>query len=214
MSKWYLKFLVCCCVFFTVNFTYGQSIFPIISAEATSQSNEDFLAFDSIFENKKIVCVGESTHGTHEFFTLRHRLFKYLVEKHQFNTFFLEADYGTCLRVNRYIHGEADSIHLVVKAIKLWPWITTEMEDMIEWMRIYNSKNEIKLSFVGCDVQFFAEAVEEIDRLILKNNPALLDTSIKLSVPNYYKSRITKDSILVREIIAHKKEIIPSLQLG
>ncbi len=209
-----IKVLIPVFVFFVVNKTIGQSNFPIKTSAPTSSANEDFLAFDSIFENKKVVCIGESTHGTHEFFTMRHRLFKYLVENHQFNTFFLEADYGTCLRVNRYIHGDTDSIDLVLKSIKLWPWITKEMEDMIEWMRIYNSQNDNRLSFLGCDTQMFVEATNEIDRLILKSNPALLDTNIKLSVPNYYKSRISEDSLLAREIIAHKKEIIPELKLS
>ena len=95
----------------------------------------DLKQLDSYFEGVKVVGMGESTHGTHEFFTMRHRMFKFLVEHHGFNTFFLEADYVVCKPIDNYIKtGEGDPAKLI-DAIALWPWITQEMLDLVEWMK-------------------------------------------------------------------------------
>jgi erythromycin esterase len=50
--------------------------------------DEDLKRLAHHFENVRIVGLGESTHGTHEFSTMRHRVFQYLVEYHGFDTFF------------------------------------------------------------------------------------------------------------------------------
>ena len=66
----------------------------------TKESNQGLKELSPLFKNIKVVAMGESTHGTSEFTILRFKMFKYLVENHQFNTFFLEADYANCLRIN------------------------------------------------------------------------------------------------------------------
>lgn len=155
----------------TIKYTPLQSYNP-------GDDVSDLASFDSFFSQSKIVGMGESTHGTHEFFKNRHRVLKYLVEKHGFNVFFLEADYGNCLRVNRYIHGENDNLEEVVRSIGLWPWITEEMKELIQWMREYNSlvSSTNQLEFVGCDMQMLSSTLSEIDRLIDK-----YDSSYKTS---------------------------------
>ena len=141
------------------------------SIEPDFNDNNDLKSLDSIIGNRKIIGMGESTHGTSEFTTMRHRLFKYLVENHGYNTFFLEADFAACQRVNRYIHGETDSVNLALKEIKLWPWRTEEMKLMIEWMRIYNSTHDKKITFVGCDMQLIEDDFIELERFFKKHNP-------------------------------------------
>lgn len=135
----------------------------------------DLSELDSLFNNRKIIGVGESTHGTSEFTIMRHRLFKYLVENHGYNTFFLEADIGACKRINRYIHGEADSLLPAITEIKLWPWLTAEMADLVEWMREYNSieRNKMKIDFIGCDMQLIKDDIIELNRLYPQNNDSL-----------------------------------------
>lgn len=143
----------------------------------------DLSKLDSLFNNRKIIGVGESTHGTSEFTIMRHRLFKYLVKNHGYNTFFLEADVGACQRINRYIHGEADSLLPAITEIKLWPWLTNEMADFVEWMREYNSieQNKIKIDFIGCDMQLLKDDIIELNRLYSQDYDSLSDYDI----PNF-----------------------------
>lgn len=61
----------------------------------------------SIPEDKKIIALGEATHGNAEFQQLKLEVFKRLVEDCGVRAFALEGDYGGCEQVNRYIHGRA-----------------------------------------------------------------------------------------------------------
>jgi erythromycin esterase len=137
----------------------------------------DLSRLDSLFTNRKIIGIGESTHGTSEFTTMRHRLFKYLVENHGYNTFFLEADVGACRRINRYIHGASDSLLPAMNEIKLWPWLTEEMAALVNWMRAYNSndKNINKIDFIGCDMQLIKDDQIELSRLYRQNSDTLFE---------------------------------------
>jgi erythromycin esterase len=134
------------------------------------ESFEELSALDHYFENVQVVGMGESTHGTHEFFTMRHRMFQYLVENHGFNTFFLEADYVVCKPINDYIKtGVGDAMELV-RSIGLWPWMTQEMVDLVKWMHSYNQKNpDQMLTFLGVDMQKYQESLVAM-RALLKRN--------------------------------------------
>lgn len=170
MTKYlFFLFLFSCIPNFSLSqidksYTVLNSIYP----EYTD--NNDLKSLDYVFENRKVIGMGESTHGTSEFTTMRHRFFKYLVENHGYNTFFLEADFGACQRLNRYIHGETDSVKYALNEVRLWPWLTQEMITLIEWMRVYNLNHVNKIAFVGCDMQLIKDDYLELDRFLKKVN--------------------------------------------
>ena len=120
-----------------------ESILPVNSA--------NFQNLDSIFSNKKLIGLGECTHGTSEFTTMRKQIFQYLVEQHGFNTIFIEADYSACLRLNRYVNGAEDTIQKAINELLYFAWTTEEMKNFVEWIRDYNLTNKAKIQFVGCD---------------------------------------------------------------
>ncbi len=65
----------------------------------------------------QLVGVGESTHGTHEFFDFKSQLFKKLTE-HGFNVLLLEDSPGVCSQINDYIksaRGNIDSVSIWYK---------------------------------------------------------------------------------------------------
>lgn len=155
------------CLIVSLSFLYFYSY---------SQEFDEIIKFskiDSTIKNVKLIGVGESTHGTSEFTTVRLELFKFLVENHDYNTFFLEADYSACIRVNRYIQGQQDNVYRALEEIYLWPWLTEEMVEIIDWCREYNSQNVEKISFVGCDMQLISDDYKELQRLF-KNDQSLL----------------------------------------
>lgn len=172
---------------------------PLKSYQPTD-SFEDIKQIDSIFVGKSIIGLGESTHGTSEFVVLRHRIFKYLVENHEFNTFFLEADYAACQRVNRYIHGADDNVDSATNKLLLWPWITSEMTSLIEWMRAYNFKNNNKLNFVGCDMQLVKDELPEFERLFAKR-PEILNKATRI------------DSLLIGKLQFEKQNVNAALSI-
>lgn len=155
--------------------------------------------FKDYLEDVELVGMGEATHGTHEFFESRTQMFKYLVRHHGFSLFFLEADYANCLRVNRYIQGEDDEIYEVVKHLDLWPWVTKEMVDLIEWMKVYNKAHSVKkIQFIGVDVQQFEMTISELDRLLKKYNLWIPKYNFKIGEKNieHWKKALEKRKVL------------------
>lgn len=156
----------------------------------------DFSSISDFVDNATIVGMGESTHGTHEFFVSRTEMFKYLVKEHNFNTFFLEADYANCYPINDYIHGENGEVTSLVKNLALWPWMTTEMVELIEWMKSYNSeKLDRPISFIGVDMQQVEETLAGLVKVLGNNTPTSLDKVKSIEYDEFYnlkKSEVKK----------------------
>lgn len=96
----------------------------------------------------RVVGIGESTHGTHEFFQTKVELCKILVEKHGFNTIFFESVDDVCEAINSYIcNGSGDPVALVNRLFYVYR--TYEVLELIQWLRAHYAKYPVE--FVGLD---------------------------------------------------------------
>jgi len=150
---------------------------PIRSTDATG-SLRDLKPLTARVGNARIVGVGEATHSSSEFFTVKHRLFRSLVEEKGFTAFALEAPWSTGLELDRYVVSGVGNPREIMRrqfqdAYKFWN--AEEYLALIEWMRSYNRTHARKLHFVGNDVGYASPAL--LDRVIShvgKTRPALL----------------------------------------
>ncbi len=145
---------------------------PFDTTEPNS-SFDDLMPLKKIIVDARIVALGEATHGTHEFFQMKHRMLEFLVEEMGFNTFAMEANWPEANRINDYVHtGEGDPAELL-KGLYFWTWDTQEVLDMIRWMRAYNENpsNTQRLSFYGFDMQFGQMARNNIGQYMQKVDP-------------------------------------------
>ena len=55
------------------------------------------------FADVRMVGLGEATHGTREFFQMKHRVFKYLVERHGYSAFLFEMDMAEARIFNDWV---------------------------------------------------------------------------------------------------------------
>jgi len=58
--------------------------------------------------DRRLVLIGEASHGTHEFYDIRAELTKWLIENKGFRAVAVEADWPDALRVHRYAQGTSD----------------------------------------------------------------------------------------------------------
>ncbi len=132
----------------------------------TSVDSSDLNALRPYLEGRQVVALGEATHGTSEFFRMKHSVIAYLVTELGFRNYGMEISAEDGAFLNRYIHGEdvdpADVLY--------WPWATEEIVAMFDWMRQYNAETDAdeQLTLYGIDPRWsnrdqgMAENVTEI----------------------------------------------------
>lgn len=161
----------------------------LIPLKTTKSENgfDDLLPLKEILKDKKIVAMGEATHGTAEFFQMKHRMFEFLVEEMGYRVFGIEAEFGGSQVVNDYIlHGKG-TVDECLRAMKFWTWDTKEVAEMIEWMREFNekAKDDDKIRFYGFDMQGMDNSLEYILNYLEKVNPNAADEYRALGSTNF-----------------------------
>jgi len=131
---------------------------PLATAEPGS-GFEDLEPLRATIGNARVVGLGEATHGTREFFQLKHRMIEYCVSQLGFTVIAFEAAQGATLAVNDYVlHGKG-SARDVVTGMIFWTWNTEEVLALVEWVRAWNMAHERKVKFYGFDMQSGASSV-------------------------------------------------------
>jgi erythromycin esterase len=138
-----------------------------------------------VIGNARIVALGEATHGTREFFQLKHRLLEFLVTEMGFTTFAIEANWPESLAVNDYVlHGRGDPARALA-GLHFWTWDTEEVLDLILWMRQHNaySAHKTKVTFTGFDAQYSAAAAVAIKSYLTQVDPAFAAAFVPRLLP-------------------------------
>jgi erythromycin esterase len=150
---------------------------PIHSTDADS-SLRDLRPLTAMVGSARVVGVGEATHSSSEFFTLKQKIFRELVARKGFTAFALEASWSTGLDLDRYVvSGVGDPREIMRRdfqdSYKFWN--VQEYLDLIEWMRSYNRTHARKLHFVGDDLGYASPALlDRVTSYVGKTRPALL----------------------------------------
>jgi erythromycin esterase-like protein len=117
----------------------------------------------------RIVLLGESTHGTSEYYRWRAAITKKLIQEKGFDFIAVEGDWVDSYKVNQFIKGPLCDNAASVKLLKQydrWPeymWANYEMASLVKWLNNYNQtkRNNSKIGFYGLDVYSFWEWTEK-----------------------------------------------------
>lgn len=167
---------------------------------------KDLMPLKSTLGDKKIVAMGEATHGTKEFFQMKHRMLEFLVEKMGYNVFGIEACMSDCMAINDYVlYGKGDA-EKVVGGMEFWTWDTKEVVDMVKWMREYNKNHDKKVKFYGFDMQSSDTAATKVTEYLKKVDPVYegqIDSVLgKFRIPNVFDNKdVQLPGDKVKEII-------------
>lgn len=106
-------------------------------------------------EGVRIVALGEATHGNREFQQSKREVFQILNEKQGIKALIIEGDFGGCSLVNDYVQGGEGDTHELTKHLGYRLYRTSDMEDLIKYMRQYNDSaaDSEKIRFYGMDIQ-------------------------------------------------------------
>jgi erythromycin esterase len=132
----------------------AKNAIPLRGVEA-GRGFEDLQPLKKLIGPARLVALGEATHGTREFFQLKHRMLEFLVSEMGFTVFGIEATMPEAFDVNEYVlTGKGDPAKALA-GLYFWTWDTEEVLEMIRWMRSYNAdpRHEKKVKFYGFDMQ-------------------------------------------------------------
>jgi erythromycin esterase len=120
--------------------------------------------------SRKLVLLGEASHGTSEFYQWRAEITKRLISEKGFSFVAVEGDWASIYRLNKYVRGlpgAPSSARKVLRGFNRWPewmWGNRDVEELAEWMRDYNNNlpDERKVGFYGMDVYGQWEAMDDL----------------------------------------------------
>lgn len=139
-----------------------QYIHPLNAFDPTTSTDKDLEALGQMIGGATVIGLGEASHGTSEIFQMKHRIVKYLVEKHGFDIFSIEANMPESYEINDYIQGRGGQAMNPIKNIYYGVWGTQEVLNMVEWMKAYNIPDN-KIQFTGFDMQFYDASVKILE---------------------------------------------------
>jgi erythromycin esterase-like protein len=108
----------------------------------------------------RFACLGEASHGTHEYYWWRAELSRRLIEEQGFTWIGVEGDWPDCWRINRWVRGQdnqALDARGLLAGFERWPtwmWANHEVADFLDWLHDWNrSRPEPeRVGFYGLDV--------------------------------------------------------------
>ncbi|MEU7831486.1 erythromycin esterase family protein [Nonomuraea sp. NPDC049129] len=156
---------------------------PLVST-SSGGGLRDLDVFGAMVAGAKVVGVGEATHSTAEFYTLNHRLFRYLVTEKGFTTFARELSWSTGVRLNDYVlHGKGDPRQILHDEVT-GPYAlfnNREFLGLITWMRSYNTTHQAKVQFMGADLLYPGDVLfDKVLGYVAEHHPDLTPEFTKL----------------------------------
>ncbi|HEY8442334.1 MAG TPA: protein-L-isoaspartate(D-aspartate) O-methyltransferase, partial [Xanthobacteraceae bacterium] len=88
----------------------GETLEQMIGTAVEPLPDFDEPAFGKLFERfaeRRIILLGEASHGTSEFYRARAAITRHLIEHHKFNIVAVEADWPDAAAVDRYVRHRA-----------------------------------------------------------------------------------------------------------
>ena len=137
--------------------------------------------FDALIERlagAKIVCIGEASHGTHDFYQVRAELSRRLIAEHGFDAVVAEADWPDSYCVDRFVRGVGRDTSAVAalrgfRRFPQWMWRNTVVVDFVEWLWSHNRREggHEQAHFFGMDLYSLHASIDAVLRYLEAADP-------------------------------------------
>jgi erythromycin esterase-like protein len=128
---------------------------------------------------RRLVLIGEASHGTHEFYRERARITRRLIDEQGFNAVAIEGDWPDAYRVNRYVmgdsnDGDANTSLAGFRRFPTWMWRNRDVLAFVQWLRARNdaqSSPSAKVGFYGLDLYSLRASIEAVVKYLERVDP-------------------------------------------
>ena len=114
----------------------------------------------------RLVLIGEASHGTSEFYRMRARITRELIEKKGFDFVAVEADWPDAAEIDAYVrHDSRERPHLKpFQRFPRWMWANTDVMAFVRWLRGRNADapDADRVGFHGLDLYSMQASIEAV----------------------------------------------------
>jgi protein-L-isoaspartate(D-aspartate) O-methyltransferase len=123
----------------------------------------------------RVVLLGEASHGTSEFYRMRQRISRELIEKKGFRFVAIEGDWPDAARVDHYVrHLEYPPSEWTAFArFPVWMWRNDEVRAFIDWLRHHNAplNSTSRVAFHGLDLYSLYDSIRAVLKYLDQVDP-------------------------------------------
>ena len=131
-----------------------------------------------LLAERRIVCLGEASHGTHDFYHERAEITKRLIADHGFDAVVIEGDWPDSYCVHRWVNGRGSDGSTVAalsgfRRFPQWMWRNTVTVDFVDWLRLHNARTAdgARAGFFGMDLYSLHGSIAAVLRYLERVDP-------------------------------------------
>ncbi|MBG0823262.1 erythromycin esterase family protein [Planomonospora sp. ID91781] len=144
---------------------------------------DDLEPLRDLIGTARVVAIGENAHHVREFYLLRHRLLRFLVERCGFTALAFEAPFTEAHMVDAWVQGGPGAVQEVAAAGAGAGGLggCTEMYDLLAWMREHNRDTAAPLRFAGTIISSRRPALAALASYLRRADPDALPVLEQIS---------------------------------
>lgn len=141
----------------------------------------DLESLEERIGDARVVLIGEATHGTSEFYRMRARITRWLIESKGFTIVAAEADWPDAARVDHYVRHRnvPRSEWTAFSRFPTWMWRNQETRSFVDWLHKRNATLEYqdRTAFYGLDLYSLYTSVRAVISYLESVDPDLAEVA-------------------------------------
>lgn len=134
---------------------FSETVHPLDSPEPLEPLYE-------AIGDRRFVLLGESSHGTHEYYHWRAEISRHLIEHHGKQFVAIEGDWQAVNQLNDFVkldQADTEDARTFLRNAEMrwprWMWVNEEFADLLDWLRNYNQQlpADERIGVYGLDMQ-------------------------------------------------------------
>ena len=128
----------------------------------------------------EVILLGEASHGTSEFYSIRAEITRELIERGAIDFVAVEADWPDAAHLDRFVRGiDLDEAAMApFTRFPRWMWANRETLDFLRWLREFNQDiddPEARVGFFGLDLYSLGTSIQAVLAYLSDVDPEVAD---------------------------------------
>lgn len=141
--------------------------------------DDDYDGLLAMVGDRRVVLIGEGSHGTREFYRERARITRRLIDECGFTIVAVEADWPDAHRVDRFVCADSPDRNSRdalsgFRRFPAWMWRNVEVLEFVDWLRRHNDQlpaGRERVHFCGLDLYSLRTSIEAVIAYLDANDP-------------------------------------------